>query len=129
MAKKGHQRIPGGFPQGGRGGPGMPSPQQLARQMAEMRAKIDEQRAALAEATFPGTAGGGIGRPRRRRPGGAAALMFEPPTQRLIDELARLPGIGRKSAQRLAFHLLVVEEADAIRLGNTIVELRRLARL
>ena len=28
--------------------------------------------------------------------------MFEPPVQRLIDELARLPGIGRKSAQRLA---------------------------
>ncbi len=38
----------------------MPSPQQLARQMAEMRAKIDEQRAALAEATFTGTAGGGM---------------------------------------------------------------------
>ena len=34
--------------------------------------------------------------------------MFEPPIQRLIDELARLPGIGRKSAQRLAFHLLTV---------------------
>jgi len=60
MAKKGYQRIPGGFPQGGRGGPGMPSPQQLARQMAEMRAKIDEQRAALAESTFTGTAGGGM---------------------------------------------------------------------
>lgn len=38
----------------------MPSPQQLARQMAEMRAKIDEQRAALAETTFTGTAGGGM---------------------------------------------------------------------
>jgi len=60
MAKKGHYRIPGGLPQGGRGGPGMPSPQQLARQMAQMRAKIDEQRAALAEATFTGTAGGGM---------------------------------------------------------------------
>ena len=60
MAKKGHQRIPGGFPQGGRGGPGMPFPQQLARQMAEMRARIDEQRAALAESTFTGTAGGGM---------------------------------------------------------------------
>jgi len=38
----------------------MPSPQQLARQMAHMRAKIDEQRAALAEATFTGTSGGGM---------------------------------------------------------------------
>ena len=51
--------------------------------------------------------------------------MFEPPVQRLIDELARLPGIGQKSAQRLAFHLLNVEEADATRLADAIVEMRR----
>ena len=38
----------------------MPSPQQLARQMADMRAKLDEQRSALAESTFTGTAGGGM---------------------------------------------------------------------
>jgi recombination protein RecR len=55
--------------------------------------------------------------------------MFEPPVQRLIDELARLPGIGRKSAQRLAFHLLNVEEADAERLANAIVDLRHQVRL
>jgi recombination protein RecR len=55
--------------------------------------------------------------------------MFEPPVQRLIDELARLPGIGRKSAQRLAFHLLHIEEADAVRLGNAIIDLRREVRL
>jgi DNA-binding YbaB/EbfC family protein len=60
MAKKARHRIPGGFSQSGRGGPGMPSPQQLARQVAEMRAKIDEQRAALAESTFSGSAGGGM---------------------------------------------------------------------
>lgn len=51
--------------------------------------------------------------------------MFEPPVQRLIDELARLPGIGRKSAQRLAFHLLNSEEEDAERLSNAIVDMRR----
>ena len=51
--------------------------------------------------------------------------MFEPPVQRLIDELARLPGIGRKSAQRLAFHLLNADEADAERLSNAIVDMRR----
>jgi len=51
--------------------------------------------------------------------------MFEPPVQRLIDELARLPGIGQKSAQRLAFHLLNIEEADASRLADAIVEMRR----
>ena len=51
--------------------------------------------------------------------------MFEPPVQRLIDELARLPGIGRKSAQRLAFHILNIEEVDAERLANAILEMRR----
>jgi recombination protein RecR len=55
--------------------------------------------------------------------------MFEPPVQRLIDELARLPGIGQKSAQRLAFHILNVEEADANRLADAIVEMRRDVRL
>ncbi len=50
--------------------------------------------------------------------------MFEPPVQRLIDELARLPGVGRKSAQRLAFHLLHVERADADRLAAAITAMR-----
>lgn len=50
--------------------------------------------------------------------------MFEGPVQRLIDELARLPGIGGKSAQRLAFHLLTVEEADARRLSAAISDMR-----
>ncbi len=55
--------------------------------------------------------------------------MFEPPVQRLIDELARLPGIGQKSAQRLAFHLLNVEEADALRLADAITAMRAEVRL
>ncbi len=55
--------------------------------------------------------------------------MFEPPVQRLVDELARLPGIGRKSAQRLAFHLLAVEQADAVRLAEAIVDLREQVKL
>ncbi|MFV1961914.1 MAG: recombination mediator RecR [Acidimicrobiia bacterium] len=50
--------------------------------------------------------------------------MFEGPVQRLIDELSRLPGIGAKSAQRLAFHLLSVEEADAVRLAASITDMR-----
>ncbi len=50
--------------------------------------------------------------------------MFEGPVQRLIDELSRLPGIGGKSAQRLAFHLLSVEEADARRLAAAIGDMR-----
>ena len=50
--------------------------------------------------------------------------MFAGPVQRVIDELARLPGIGRKSAQRLAFHLMATEEADAQRLAHAIIDMR-----
>jgi recombination protein RecR len=55
--------------------------------------------------------------------------MYEPPVQRLIDELARLPGVGQKSAQRLAFHLLHVDEADAVRLAEAIEDMRRQVKL
>ncbi len=55
--------------------------------------------------------------------------MFEPPIQRLVDELARLPGVGQKSAQRLAFHLLNVDEPDARRLADAIIEMRVQVRL
>ena len=48
--------------------------------------------------------------------------MFAGPIQDLIDELARLPGIGPKSAQRVAFHLLKATPADAKRLAQAIVE-------
>lgn len=55
--------------------------------------------------------------------------MFETPVQKLIDELARLPGIGRKSAQRLAFHILHIEETDARRLADAIVDMRTTVQL
>jgi recombination protein RecR len=55
--------------------------------------------------------------------------MFEAPIQRLIDELSRLPGVGQKSAQRLAFHILHVEETDARRLADAIVTMRQQVRL
>lgn len=55
--------------------------------------------------------------------------MFEPPVQRLIDELARLPGVGRKSAQRIAFHLLNAEQADAQRLAEAISDMRATVKL
>lgn len=51
-------------------------------------------------------------------------MTFEGPVQRLIDELARLPGVGRKSAQRIAFHVLSVEEEDARRLAQAINDVR-----
>lgn len=46
--------------------------------------------------------------------------VYEGPIQDLIEELGRLPGVGPKSAQRIAFHLLQVDLADAERLANAI---------
>jgi recombination protein RecR len=50
--------------------------------------------------------------------------VYAGPLQDLIDELARLPGIGPKTAQRLAFHLLKVEPTDAKRLAAAIVAVK-----
>jgi recombination protein RecR len=47
--------------------------------------------------------------------------MYEGPVQDLIDELGRLPGIGPKSAQRIAFHLLAAEQPDVERLAATLI--------
>jgi recombination protein RecR len=55
--------------------------------------------------------------------------LYAEPVQRLIDELARLPGIGPKSAQRVAFHLLKVTPAAARQLAQAIVEVREKVRL
>ncbi|HVD90312.1 MAG TPA: recombination mediator RecR [Jatrophihabitantaceae bacterium] len=46
--------------------------------------------------------------------------MYEGAVQDLIDELGRLPGIGPKSAQRIAFHLLAAEPVDVERLALTL---------
>jgi len=50
------------------------------------------------------------------------ANVYAQPVQELIDELGRLPGIGPKSAQRIAFHLLKAERTDALRLANAITQ-------
>ena len=47
---------------------------------------------------------------------------FAPPVERLIEEFARLPGIGQKSAQRLAFHVLDMPKEDAERFASAIRE-------
>src|SRR6516225_1388945 len=49
---------------------------------------------------------------------------FAPPLQRLIDEFRRLPGIGQKSAQRLAFHVLRSPREDAQRLSNALLDVK-----
>ena len=50
--------------------------------------------------------------------------MYAPPVNRLITELARLPGIGQRTAQRLAFHILRVPAEDALPLAEAIREVK-----
>ena len=50
--------------------------------------------------------------------------MYEGVVQDLIDELGRLPGVGPKSAQRIAFHLLQAEEPDVRRLAEVLIEVK-----
>jgi recombination protein RecR len=50
--------------------------------------------------------------------------VYEGIVQELIDELGRLPGIGPKSAQRIAFHILQTESFDVSRLAEVLTEVR-----
>ena len=54
--------------------------------------------------------------------------MYEGPIQDLIDELGRLPGIGPKGAQRIAFHILQTDKADVERLAATLREVTEKVR-
>lgn len=54
--------------------------------------------------------------------------MYEGIVQDLIDELGRLPGVGPKSAQRIAFHLLAAEPADVRRLAEVLQEVKAKVR-
>ena len=50
--------------------------------------------------------------------------MYEGVVQDLIDELGRLPGVGPKSAQRIAFHILQADPTDVKRLANVLLEVK-----
>ncbi len=50
--------------------------------------------------------------------------FYAKPVEILIDELGRLPGIGPKSAQRIAFHLLKADRIDAQRLADAVISLK-----
>jgi recombination protein RecR len=50
--------------------------------------------------------------------------LFSPPINRLITELSKLPGVGQRTAQRLAFHLLRVPEHEALGLAEAIKEVK-----
>ena len=54
---------------------------------------------------------------------------FAPPLTRLIDELRKLPGVGTRTAQRFAFHILRSADGDAEALANAIRALRAALRL
>lgn len=52
-------------------------------------------------------------------------MRYAPPIARLLEELERLPGIGPKSAQRLAYYILRADTGDATRLADAITEVKR----
>lgn len=54
--------------------------------------------------------------------------MYEGIVQDLIDELGRLPGVGPKSAQRIAFHILAADPADVSRLAAVLREVKEKVR-
>jgi recombination protein RecR len=55
--------------------------------------------------------------------------LYAPPIQRLITELGKLPGIGARTAQRLAFHILRASTEDATSLADSIAEVKQLIGL
>jgi recombination protein RecR len=56
------------------------------------------------------------------------ATPYTPAVQILIDELGKLPGIGPRSAQRLALHIIKTEQQDVDRLANAITDAKRKVR-
>lgn len=54
--------------------------------------------------------------------------MYEGAVQDLIDELGRLPGVGPKSAQRIAFHILASDKDDVMRLVSALTEVKARVR-
>jgi recombination protein RecR len=52
------------------------------------------------------------------------STSYAPPVQRLVGELAKLPGVGQRTAQRLAFHLLRTSQEEASALAEAILEVK-----
>jgi recombination protein RecR len=84
---------------------------------------------ARATASLP-VAGPFDGPLRMRTPdrSGGGERVYEGAVQDLIDELGRLPGVGPKSAQRIAFHLMQADTADASRLAEAITQVKATVR-
>ncbi|MBL8757605.1 MAG: recombination protein RecR [Phycisphaerae bacterium] len=75
----------------------------------------------------PDQPGGRAARPSSQRTA-ASASAYPEPVERLIDELARLPGIGRRSAERLAFHILKSEPDAARALARAVTDVKEHVR-
>lgn len=58
-------------------------------------------------------------------PGPVRASVYPEPVERLIGELSALPGIGRRSAERLAFYVLKADESTAMGLARAIADVKR----
>lgn len=54
--------------------------------------------------------------------------IYTPALQKLIDELGKLPGVGPKSAQRIAFHLIKIPEQEALSLADAIQQAKQKVR-
>ncbi len=67
-------------------------------------------------------------RTKPAQPVSNGSSAYPEPVRALIDELAKLPGIGRRSAERLAFHVLKSERAEAERLAAAVLEVKRSVR-
>jgi recombination protein RecR len=59
----------------------------------------------------------------------SAGTSYAPPVQRLVTELSKLPGVGSRTAQRLAFHILRASGDDATALAEAIVDVKQKIRL
>ena len=73
-----------------------------------------------------GPGGGGLpgGRPTAPHAARSADRLLAPPLQRLVTELAKLPGVGQRTAQRLAFHILRASGEDAAALAAAIRDVK-----
>ncbi len=60
---------------------------------------------------------------------GIVSTSYAPPVQRLVTELSKLPGVGSRTAQRLAFYILRASGEDATALAEAIVDVKRKIRL
>lgn len=93
----------------------MPTPDESSPAASVVPAQVGAQRAARS-----------IGA-ASAKPSGPASAYPESVT-RLIDELAKLPGIGRRSAERLAFYLLKAAKNDALALARAITDVKQRVR-